>query len=250
LSESQAQERLQSAWESIYIAEGSDWFWWYGDDHSSANDGDFDELFRQHLKNVYLYLEEPIPDILFKPVKLLGGRQRPDREPFYLMEPDIDGQTDNYFKWLDAGMYRFEKEGGAMHQVQLVLTHLYYGFSMEKLFLRLDFHPSVQSELADLSLRLRFFEPEAQEFEFQKNHDGWHVFKNQQQLLPTMVPVAYDRCFETAIPFALLAAQPKARVSVQVEVLRGENVIDSRPQSSPLMFEVPGDAYEADKWYV
>ena len=27
---------LAKAWEEIYIAEGSDWFWWYGDDHSST----------------------------------------------------------------------------------------------------------------------------------------------------------------------------------------------------------------------
>ena len=28
--------KLEHAWEELYIAEGSDWFWWYGDDHSSA----------------------------------------------------------------------------------------------------------------------------------------------------------------------------------------------------------------------
>ena len=41
------------AYEEILIAEGSDWFWWYGDDHSSAQDRDFDELFRRHLRNAY-----------------------------------------------------------------------------------------------------------------------------------------------------------------------------------------------------
>ena len=39
--------------EEILIAEGSDWFWWYGDDHSSDHDREFDELFRRHLRNVY-----------------------------------------------------------------------------------------------------------------------------------------------------------------------------------------------------
>ena len=29
-------QTLSRAWEEIYIAEGSDWFWWYGDDHVSA----------------------------------------------------------------------------------------------------------------------------------------------------------------------------------------------------------------------
>jgi alpha-amylase/alpha-mannosidase (GH57 family) len=49
------------AYEELLIAEGSDWFWWYGDDHSSDQDRDFDELFRRHLRNAYeaLGLEPP-----------------------------------------------------------------------------------------------------------------------------------------------------------------------------------------------
>ena len=53
------------AFEELLIAEGSDWFWWYGDDHSSDHDRDFDELFRRHLRNVYQALGAPIPDQLF-----------------------------------------------------------------------------------------------------------------------------------------------------------------------------------------
>ena len=48
------------------IAEGSDWFWWYGDDHSSDHDRDFDELFRTHLRNAYTYLGLAIPDELLR----------------------------------------------------------------------------------------------------------------------------------------------------------------------------------------
>jgi len=31
-----APERLKEAWEELYMAEGSDWCWWYGDDHTSG----------------------------------------------------------------------------------------------------------------------------------------------------------------------------------------------------------------------
>ena len=41
------------AMEELLIAEGSDWCWWYGPEHSTANDADFDSLFRAHLANVY-----------------------------------------------------------------------------------------------------------------------------------------------------------------------------------------------------
>lgn len=49
------------AYEELLIAEGSDWFWWYGDDHSSPQDREFDELFRRHVRQAYtaLGLEPP-----------------------------------------------------------------------------------------------------------------------------------------------------------------------------------------------
>lgn len=37
----------------MIAAEGSDWFWWFGDDQASDSDADFDDLFRGHLKAVY-----------------------------------------------------------------------------------------------------------------------------------------------------------------------------------------------------
>jgi alpha-amylase/alpha-mannosidase (GH57 family) len=46
-------EHAPAAFEALYTAEGSDWFWWFGDDQESGNDGEFDALFRTHLRNVY-----------------------------------------------------------------------------------------------------------------------------------------------------------------------------------------------------
>ena len=43
------EEQRKLAFEEILIAEGSDWNWWYGPEHHSANDRDFDELYRKHL---------------------------------------------------------------------------------------------------------------------------------------------------------------------------------------------------------
>jgi len=41
------------AFQPLYAAEGSDWFWWFGEDQASDSDAEFDDLFRAHLKNVY-----------------------------------------------------------------------------------------------------------------------------------------------------------------------------------------------------
>ncbi|MEN3038759.1 MAG: hypothetical protein ABDI07_06360, partial [Candidatus Kryptonium sp.] len=62
------------AWESLYSAEGSDWFWWYGGDQTAlGGDNPFDVGFRTHLINVYRFLkkagyEVEIPNFLSKPI--------------------------------------------------------------------------------------------------------------------------------------------------------------------------------------
>jgi alpha-amylase/alpha-mannosidase (GH57 family) len=52
------------AWEEIYAAEGSDWFWWFGEPNNSHHDDIFDEQFRLRLQNVYKLLNKPYPEYL------------------------------------------------------------------------------------------------------------------------------------------------------------------------------------------
>ena len=59
-------DRRRDALDAILAAEGSDWFWWYGDDHSSAHDREFDALFRQHLRRAYRALGDEAPDDLHR----------------------------------------------------------------------------------------------------------------------------------------------------------------------------------------
>jgi len=63
------------AWEHIYIAEGSDWCWWFGGDHTTEQDYLFDALFRAHLANAYSLIGERPPDSLARPIG------KPDRAP-------------------------------------------------------------------------------------------------------------------------------------------------------------------------
>jgi alpha-amylase/alpha-mannosidase (GH57 family) len=55
---------IRDAWREFYIAEGSDWNWWYGGKAHVGNDNPFDKLYRTHLKNIYKIMDEPIPDFL------------------------------------------------------------------------------------------------------------------------------------------------------------------------------------------
>ncbi|MCX5667651.1 MAG: glycoside hydrolase family 57 protein, partial [Candidatus Omnitrophica bacterium] len=57
-------ESIRKAWREFYMAEGSDWNWWYSGKAHMGADNPFDKLYRMHLKNVYKYLKRPIPDFL------------------------------------------------------------------------------------------------------------------------------------------------------------------------------------------
>lgn len=53
-----------AVFEALYAAEGSDWFWWLGDDQSSGYDATFDALFRAHLARIHAELGfEPPADL-------------------------------------------------------------------------------------------------------------------------------------------------------------------------------------------
>ena len=57
-------ETQPEAFQALYAAEGSDWFWWFGDDHTSDADEAFDDLFRSHLKAAcQLAGIKPLPEI-------------------------------------------------------------------------------------------------------------------------------------------------------------------------------------------
>lgn len=56
------------AHEHLLVAEGSDWFWWFGEPNSSAEDPLYDELFRGHLRAAYAALGETPPASLAHPI--------------------------------------------------------------------------------------------------------------------------------------------------------------------------------------
>lgn len=58
------------AWKELYAAEGSDWFWWFGED-MTAPEGEekWDEMFRETLKNIYILSGKTPPDFLNEPIR-------------------------------------------------------------------------------------------------------------------------------------------------------------------------------------
>jgi len=131
-------EKIADAWNKLYIAEGSDWCWWYGDDHIGSHNEQFDKLYRMHLKSIYKTLDLDIPAELEMPIhkaKLDSFITTPEA----LITPQLDGLLTHYFEWSGAGHYDCEKAGGAMHRVELFIRGIYFAYDHEHFYIRLDF---------------------------------------------------------------------------------------------------------------
>ncbi len=133
-----SEEQRKLALEELFIAEGSDWNWWYGPEHHSANDREFDELYRKHLSNVYQALGATPPDYLAQPI--IGGAVQPSFSPqTHYIHPRIDGELIRYFEWMGAAHYTADRRSGAMHGRVFLLESIYAGIDGKNVYGRMDF---------------------------------------------------------------------------------------------------------------
>jgi len=251
-------DRLEKAWEEIYIAEGSDWCWWYGDDHFSENDAEFDLLFRTHLMNVYRLIGLDIPDELYVPILREDRQALPTVELKAFLTPTIDGQVTNYFEWLPAGFYDVSQSGGAMHRGDSIITHIYYGFDLKNMFLRLDPSGNLRDEkVSELAFYVNFLSPKGMDIEMRivprERRVSATLFQgenNERKQAASINTVAAYEIIELAVPFELIGVRSNDDVQFFVTVERDGSEIEKWPYRGFIQFKVPTDDFEAMMWQV
>ena len=152
--------KRELAYQELLIAEGSDWNWWYGPEHHSVNDRDFDELYRKHLANVYQALGATPPEHLAHPI--YAGVARPVYVPqTAYIHPRVEGDLVRYFGWIGAAMYTADRRSGSMHGKQFVLDAVYAGIDEQFLYGRMDFVDAPPKERCDLLVNLELWAEES-----------------------------------------------------------------------------------------
>jgi len=226
-----------AAWESLYAAEGSDWYWWFGEDYSTPQDAEFDALFRRHLTNACAAARVRPPEDLGRPVK---QKRREDlyRRPWAILNVQVDGHRSDYFEWIAAGHYDIGREFGAMSGQGAFLSDLFFGFGENDLVLRLDFRPGIapREVLAEAVVQLVVVKP----------------IQRTVRVFPAEPSVrsAFAEILEAAVPFEMLDAGPDAEVEFFVEIERAGAVPLRLPSLAPLRFVVPTRDYEKINWHV
>lgn len=218
---------------SLLAAEGSDWFWWFGEPHQSPQDPIFDEIFRRHLANVYAGLGLLPPSYLETPIRT--ERSAILRAPVAFFRPILDGRDTHYFEWAPAGMLHLRAHG-AMHRATGQLVALYFGFDHERLYLRLDLREKASRILQRATLWIEIYTPGG---EFRTSVSADHGTPS----------LAVADVVEMAFSLSELKLDFGDSFDL-VLILREDGILERYPPSGTLRLQVPGRELETENWMV
>jgi alpha-amylase/alpha-mannosidase (GH57 family) len=249
-------ERLARARRHCYAAEGSDWFWWYGDDFVSDQLAEFDTLFRGHLVQASRLAGAPSPAEVLEPIKrvetaAVSPEARSLRDPTVLFKPTLDGRETTFFEWQGSGLYRPGQPRGSMYGGAHAFGVLRYGFDLEALHLRLD--PAEASPRAtDVGNHLRVevvCRGRQAEVDFELQPDG----QPREGHAPgggAVGQAAFLDVLELSVPFAAIGLAAGDRVSLAVHVLRGQVEVERLPRYGFVTVIVPDRDFDGANWRV
>jgi alpha-amylase/alpha-mannosidase (GH57 family) len=234
-------DQLATAFEALLMAEGSDWTWWFGPEHSSANDAEFDAFFRQLLSESYQSLDSDAPDELAEPIKRRPATAEVTA-PSAFLDVRVDGRESSYFEWMGAGLYSPDRRDSAMHGRVHWLQHFRYGFSTERFFIRVDFADGKSDALKEAEFRITLRGDEELRIVLHmregKLHEQRVETKDSCLLDPQdMVFAASDRILEVSVARKLLRLGKRNSFSLVIALWAGGLPIDLLPAEGS--FEIP-----------
>ncbi|MBV9267513.1 MAG: hypothetical protein JO061_15180 [Acidobacteriaceae bacterium] len=225
-------EAKAKAFEELLIAEGSDWCWWYGPEHYSANKAEFDQLFRDHLANVYRCLGEDVPAALLYPIAKVFVDQLHER-PSGLIQPKVDGTISSRAEWANAGRYRLDPRSGAMHSQRSMVRELHYGSDGQNLYLRVDFaEPIFIDGRVQFELKLRT--PTGRYVEVLASASQPGPCDVSSELPETAIQLAVAEIFEARISMSALQVKLGEPVHLRLAMSRDELPLATIPANGEL----------------
>ena len=239
-------ETRAAALREIYAAEGSDWFWWYGPDFTTECDVLFDDLFHQHLKNVYALCGDMPPAALDRPI--IGTSTPPlYKRPSGLISPAVNGNDISFFEWLGSGSYIAGSEQGAMFRDDRYVQSLQYGCDESSLYLRVDLRRWGQFKLA-----LTFHHPANAVV---VSPVLSHSLRGPLTLIESgrecgIGQFAASEIVEVAIPFADLGVAPGGLVQFQMKLYHNGIERECYPESAPIDLRAPDVDSRLAQWRV
>jgi len=259
---------LQKARDYIMVAEGSDWFWWYGDDHYTPHGPEFDRLFRNNIKAAYKGMGVITPDSINIPIiktEKIVQEKNVIPAPRSYISPQIDGLVTSYFEWNSARKIVPSPGFGTMHRAgHLILSCFYYGFSVDEIFFRFDLDKVAVESVHEVELEILFQEKFVKfksildpingrlTSSFLKLVESDMESLSLQDTLNDSVNVraAFKKVLELAIPFESLDCETDERLEFFVTIRIAESFGERWPIYGAFSAELPGKDFLGRMWHV
>jgi hypothetical protein len=243
--------KLEEAYHEMLIGEGSDWFWWFGDDHQTHNAAEFDLLFRNHVKNIYLLLGEAYPTELDVPIKRAGSLAH-YRNPRQTISPRLDGRVTDYFEWLPAGFVLCSGGAGSMHRTENFLDKIYFGYDTRDFYLRVDLARDLSKALLpEAFLEIRFVEPRKCRLRVARDKGSDWECRWVGPGAPSAAPQwGAGKILEIGIPLEALDILERTNLRFSLVITEKDREIERFPAND--LLEVPVDPWGLDheEWIV
>lgn len=254
ISRNDSQEKTDKALENIFVAEGSDWFWWYGDDFQSESKKDFDTLFRSFLMAACLSLDEEIPDFLMESVIRTRSALL---QPIELIYPVIDGSDSHYYEWQGSIKHETSKAHSAIFNSRELIERIYYGFSLDNFFIRIQFFNGLPPESDQRVIKILW-----------RIHDP--ISRNDHTLIDLIFPlsegvreialhvktkksyalVGVKKVVEVRCSFEDLLCKPKSTLEFGIELLENGSLLERHPLQGYWKTEAPSADFYAENWFI
>ena len=236
---------LAQAWESYRAACGSDWCWWYGEEHRSEQDIEFDRLFRRHLAAIYAALGLTTPETLTK--SLISTRKLEHRQsrPTGVVAPILDGRIAPTDEWIAAGVFRAGTHGVAMQRGGDEIHTIRFGMGNDSLHLLLETTREALDLLRRACLHFHFPGPTTWRYRVCAEEAAGQVTLTREERrevgwvkAPTKAVVAAGQVVEISIPLCELRPSPDGELTFRVIVRQGKVEIERQPEVEPITFNL------------
>ena len=188
---------IEQARRELFICEGSDWFWWYGEPNDSGRDNIFDYLFREHLKNIYRCLEIDAPEYLDTP--LLSAIAKPSRYPKGEFTPLLDGDEDDEASWLNAGCIKIPD--GPVLKENKFYDKICFGYDKDYMYLRFYINEYIEQSKI-----------------FAKQVNQMYVYMRNRDKKQSLSPIRIIQKTESILPIT----KEKFHNELQISIYNGE----------------------------
>lgn len=239
----------KASMQELYKAQGSDWNWWYGSDHSSSDDYLFDNLFRSLLIKAYMIAKKIPPQELYLPIKK-GVSALESKLPISFINPKIDGIVSSYFEWSGAG--EFVELESAMSVSDKIIKKIFYGFSDADIFLRVDFSDAKNDILSKNDICIEIFD-NIKTYIFLSNN-GSHIKKLDRNGRTINQEVfgdyAINKILELKVSKDFLGVHEKEKVYIHAYIKQQDAILERFPANRDILVEIPSKNFEFENWIV